>query len=105
MRTLIVLKAGPVAPPFEMLPTLLQAFKEWRNRWRPKMETFEFFAGAIGGWVVLNTADEMELTQAMMEFPFGGYSSTEVIPTVNGDEALDRLIETVNTMLVSMKPS
>ena len=63
------------------------------------------FAGGIGGWVVLNTTDEMELAQVMMEFPFGGYSSTEVIPTVNGDEALDRLIETINAMLASMKPS
>ena len=39
------LKAGPVAPPLEMLPALLQAFKEWRNRWRPKIETFEFSPG------------------------------------------------------------
>ena len=54
---------------------------------------------------MLNTTDEMELAQVMMEFPFGGYSSTEVIPTVNGDEALDRLIETINAMLASMKPS
>jgi hypothetical protein len=105
MRTLVTSKPGPAAPPPEMMPTLLQAFKEWRNRWRPKMESFEFFSAGNAGWGVFNTADDMELAQAMMEYPFGPYSYVEAIPTVNGDEALDRLIETTNTMLASMRPS
>jgi hypothetical protein len=105
MRTLVISKQGPVAPPPEMMPVLLQAFKDWRNRWRPKMENFEFFSVGGGGWGVFNTADEKELAQAMMEFPFAPFSQNEALPTVNGDEVLDMLVETVNRMIASMKPS
>jgi hypothetical protein len=81
---------------------LLQAFQQWRDRWRPKMETFEFFAGAQGGWGVLNTADERELSQAMMEFPMAPFSTIHVHPTVDGDDALQRLIETTNQAMMAM---
>jgi hypothetical protein len=87
-----------------MLPGLLQAFKGWREKWRPKMEAFEFFAVGAGGWGVINVADEVEASQVMMEYPFAPFSANELLPTVNGDEALDRLAETVNQMLAAMKP-
>ena len=104
MRTLIFSKPGPTPPPMEMMPGLLQAFKAWRAKWRPKMESFEFFAVGAGGWGVFNTPDEKELSQAMIEYPFGPWSLTEALPTVNGDEALDRVIETMNQMMAAMQP-
>ncbi len=105
MRTFILSRPGPTPPPPEMMPALLQAFKAWRGRWRPKMENFEFFAVGGGGWGVLNTADEKELSQAMMEYPFAPFSVIEALPTVDGDEALDRVIQTMDQMMAAMKPS
>jgi hypothetical protein len=105
MRTLILSRQGSTPPPPEMMPGLLQAFKAWRAKWRPKMESFEFFAAGVGGWGVLNTADEKELSQAMMEFPFLPFSNTEALPTIDGDEGLERLIETMNQMMAAMQAS
>ncbi len=102
MRALIVVEAGPVGPPPEAMMPTIEATKAWRDRWRPKMESFEFFAGRPGGWGVFNTADEAELSQVMMEFPFGPYSVISVHPTVNGDDALKRLTETMGQMLAAM---
>jgi hypothetical protein len=104
MRTLILSRPTPVSPPPEMMPMLLQAFKGWRAKWRPKMEIFEFFVSGAGGWGVFNTTDEKELSQIMMEYPWQPFSANELIPTVDGDEALDRLIETMNRMMEAMKP-
>lgn len=104
MRTLIIVEPGPVGPPPEMLPMVLGAFKDWRDRWRPKMEMFEFFAGRGGGWGVFNTANETELAQAMAEFPFAPFSSIQVHPTMNGDEGLAMTIATTNQMLAMMQP-
>lgn len=105
MRTLIISRPSPTPPPMEMMPGLLQAFKAWREKWRPKMEAFEFFAAGAGGWGVLNTADERELSQIMTEYPLGPFSINEALPTVNGDDALDRVIATTAQMTAAMKPS
>jgi hypothetical protein len=87
-----------------MVLQIMEAFREWRNRWRPKMEAFEFFAGTGGGWGVFNTADETELSQAMIEYPWAPFSVTEAHPTVNGDEAMERFIATLKQMLSTMPP-
>ena len=97
MRTLIIVEPGVPIPP-EAVVGIIEAFKGWRDRWRPKMESFEFFAGRGGGWAVLNTEDETELSQIMMEFPLTPFTVTRVHPTVNGDEALARLSATVTQM-------
>ena len=104
MRTLIIVEPGPVGPPPEALLGILDAFRGWREKWRPKMEAFEFFAGRGGGWGLFNTADEEELSQAMMEFPFAPFSSIQVHPTVNGDRALERVRATTAAMLAAMSP-
>src|SRR5689334_11580792 len=97
MRTLIIARpASP--PPLDMMNDLLQAFKAWRGRWQPKMEAFEFFGSGAGGWGVFNTEDEIELSQAMLEYPFQPFSNVEAIPTVNGDEALERSIAVFQQM-------
>ena len=102
MRVLIIVEPGPVGPPPEAMMPLLEAMKGWRDRWRSKMESFEFFPGRSGGWGVFSTADETELSQVMMEFPFAPFSVIQVHPTVDGDEALKRLTETMGQMLAAM---
>ena len=101
MRALVIVEPGPVSPPPDALVPMLEAFAAWRERWRPKMEAFEFFAGRGGGWGVFNT-DDTELSQAMMEFPLMPFSSIQVHPTVDGDDALARLTETIKGMLAQM---
>jgi len=101
MRTLVISEPGPVSPPPEAIPLLLEAFRGWRERWRPKMEAFEFFVTG-GGWGVVNTVDETELSQCIMEFPFGPFSAVQARPTVNGDEALARLTQTMTQMMAAM---
>ena len=104
MRFLVVSEPSPTPPPMEMFPMLLQAFKGWREKWRPKMEAFEFFAGRSGGgWGVVNVADEKELSQFMIEYPWGPFSSTQCHPTTNGDEALERLIAQSQQMMAAMQ--
>jgi hypothetical protein len=102
MRALLLVEPGPVPPPPEQLPMLLQAFKAWRAKWRNQMETFEFFAGRGGGWGVVN-ADDKAVAQQMMEFPFTPFSVISIHPTIDGDEALDMLIATVNEMMAQMQ--
>jgi hypothetical protein len=101
MRTLVLVEPGPVSPPPEQMVDMLEGFAAWRERWRAKMELFEFFAGRGGGWGVFNT-DEVELIQAMMEFPFAPFSIIQVHPTVDGDDALARLTQTTKEMIAQM---
>jgi hypothetical protein len=101
MRALVIVEPGPVGPPPDQLLGLLQAFAAWRDKWRGRMEMFEFFAGRGGGWGLFD-ADDLELSQAMMEFPFTPFSSIQVHPTVDGDDALARLTQTTKEMLAQM---
>ncbi len=103
MRTLIISRSGAAPMPPEMMPATLQAFKAWRDKWRSKMEIFEFFASGTGGWGVANTADEKELSQMMLEYPVGAFSSVEVIPTVEGDDALARMGSALEQFMAMMK--
>ena len=103
MRVAILVEAGAVPPPPDQLPMLLQAFAHWRDKWREKMEVFAFWAGRQGGLGVLNVADESELSQMMFEFPLNPFSTVEARPIVDGDEALQRLTQTINQMLAQMQ--
>ena len=97
MRALVIVEPGPIGPPPDMLLGVIEAFKGWRDRWRPKMEAFEFFPEG-GGWGVLNCSD-VEVSQAMMEFPFAPFSKITVRITVDGDDALTRMAATMQQML------
>lgn len=101
MRILVLVEPGPVSPPPDMLLGVLEAFRQWRLRWGPKMESFEYFAGRAGGWGVFD-CDEFELSQAMMEFPFTPFSQISVHPTVEGDDALARQTQAAKEMLAAM---
>lgn len=99
MRVLVMVEPR-TTPPMEMMPVLVEAFAQWRERWRSKMEAFEFLTQG-GGWGVFNS-DESELSQAIMEFPMGPFSAIQVHPTVDGDDALARLTEVVGQRVAQM---
>jgi hypothetical protein len=87
MRVL-VLDRGPKFPlPPEQFGPMLDAFAEWRERHRSKMESFEWFINA-GGFGVVEVADERELQTIMLEFPFAFTDDIEVHPIIDGDTAL-----------------
>lgn len=103
MRTLVISQPGPTPAPPEAFVGLLEAFKGWRDRWRSKMEIFEFFADGNGGWAVVNTTDEVELSQLMMEYPLAPFSVISSHLTIDGDEAMSRLMETAGQMIAAMR--
>jgi hypothetical protein len=89
MRVLVIDRGAkfPLTP--EQFVPMLDAFADWRERYRPKMESFEFFVDG-GGFGVVNVADEKELNQMMIEFPFAFTDDVEVRPVIDGDTALQQ---------------
>ena len=90
MRVLVLDRGSKFPVPPEQLAPMLDAFAEWRERHRAKMESFEFFVEG-GGFGVVDVADEKELNQMMLEFPFAFVDEIEVRPVVDGDVALGQL--------------
>ena len=100
MRVLI-LDRGPKFPltPDQVGP-MLDQFVDWRDRYRSKMESFEFFING-GGFGVVNVADEKELNQMMLEFPFAFTDELELHPVIDGDTALAQVREALAAMPAS----
>ena len=87
MRILITAETQFQIPP-ELLGQLMEGFVAWRARHRAKMDNFYFFAGGGGGVGVANVADEVELNQVMLEWPFLPFSKVSYRPVVDGDVGL-----------------
>jgi hypothetical protein len=87
MRVLVLDRGAkfPLSP--EQLGPLLGQFADWRERYRSKMESFEWFVNG-GGFGVTNVEDEQELYQMMLEYPFVFSDDVEVLPIIDGDTAL-----------------
>jgi hypothetical protein len=86
----------PIPP--EQFGALTEGFVAWRERHRSKMEAFYFFAGKGGGCGVLNAADEAEVNQIMLEWPFSFFSDVSIEPVVDGDVALKQLQTALQAM-------
>jgi hypothetical protein len=91
MRALVISRAK-FQTPREVFPETMQAFAAWRDRYRPNMEGFYFFAGGGGGCGIVNAPDET-VAQMFMEYPWAPFSEVELIPIVDGDMALSRWLE------------
>jgi hypothetical protein len=89
MRVCIIDRGPQFLIPPDQMPTLWNQFREWRERWRGKMESFEFFADG-GGTGIVNVADENELQQMMLEYPFFGLDKLGVHVVIDGDTSLER---------------
>jgi hypothetical protein len=89
MRVFISDRGPRFQPPPEQINGLWNQFAEWRQRWRDKMECFEFFVDGNGGFAIVNVADENELQQMMIEYPFAQFDEMEVRPIRDGDASLE----------------
>ena len=87
MRFIAITRSTSPVPP-EQLPSLMERFAEWREQYREHLQSFEFFAGSPGGFMVINAPDEVVLNQLMAEYPFVEYVDIEVRPIIDGDTAL-----------------
>ena len=97
MRLVVISRPRFPVPP-DQLPTIFQAFAEWRERYRSRMESFEFFAGGGGGFGVFNVPDEATLNQVMLEYPLLPYSELEIRPVLDGDTALRQWQQALQAM-------
>lgn len=97
MRVMVLVEPQFAVPP-EQFPALIQSFVAWREKYRNRMEAFEFFAGSAGGFGILNVADEGTLNQIMMEYAFSPYSHIQVRPILDGDAALAQWQQAVQQM-------
>src|SRR3954470_15140814 len=68
MRFIAITRLISSVPP-EQLPSLMERFADWREQYREHLESFEFFAGSTGGFMVINVPDEVILNQLMAEYP------------------------------------
>jgi hypothetical protein len=69
------------------------------------METFEFFAGGGGGFVIFNVPDEATLNRIMVEYPLTPYSELTVHPILDGDTALGQWREIMREMMDAAGPA
>ncbi len=81
---------------------MLGAFKEWRARYKDRMDAFYFWAAGGGGGGIVNVDDAAELQRMMLEFPFSLHSQIEATPIVDGDVALEQFQQFMQQLMASM---
>jgi muconolactone delta-isomerase len=98
MRFVVITRLMSVVPP-EQLPSIMERFAEWREQYRERTESFEFFAGGGGGFMVVNVPNEVELNQMMAEYPLIPYLEMDVRPLIDGDTGLEQWWQVMRRML------
>ena len=78
------------APPFELMPQLIQRMTEWVGRYQERAEMTYFFVGG-GGFGVIDIDDSAELQRMLAEHPFTPFADVEIRPVVDPDTALKAL--------------
>ena len=103
MQFLVITRQKTPAPP-EMLMPLLGAMEAWvaQNRASGKATAQWAFAGTIGGGGVLDVESHEELDAIMSRFPFGPFSSIEVIALSDLDQSLAHAKAFVQEMMAGM---
>ena len=87
MRFLFISRPQFPVPP-DQLPALVEGFVAWWERYRDRWEGAGFFPDGSGGGGICNVADEVELHQMVLEWPFTEFSRNEAYPLVDVDTAL-----------------
>jgi muconolactone delta-isomerase len=90
MRFLVIAEPNVAAPP-DLLPSLVAAEKEWRDRYADRLEAYAWFAAGGGGTGIIDVDDAETLFQAINEHPFCPYTRTEVRPLADAAGAARRL--------------
>ena len=98
MRFVVITRLMSVVPP-EQLPSIMERFAEWREQYRERTESFEFFAGGGGGFMVVNVPNEVELNQLMAEYPLIPYLEMDVRPLIDGDTGLEQWWQVMRRIL------
>lgn len=98
MRVLMISRPKHPVPPQLLMP-LMDAFAGWRARYRPVMQTFDFFASGGGGCGILEVPDEDTLGQLVMEYPWGPFSEVELHVLLDGDRAMSRQRAVIEQMV------
>ena len=104
MRFIAIARLISPVPP-EELPSIMERFAEWREQYREHLQSFEFFAGSPGGFMVINVPDEVVLNQLMAEYPFVAYVDTEVRAIIDGDTALAQWWKVMRRMMGNSGPT
>ena len=97
MRFMIAIEPQFPIPP-EMMPSLIDSFVSWWDRYRNRWEAAGFYAGGDGGGGICNCADAAEFHAMMQEWPFTPYSHFEVNALVDMDTALSQWKAAVASM-------
>jgi hypothetical protein len=98
VRFVVITRLLSSVPP-EQLPSIMERFAEWRAQYAEHMQSFEFFAGGGGAFMVLDTPDEIVLNRIMAEYPFAAYLDVEVRPIIDGDTGLAQWWQVMRQML------
>jgi muconolactone delta-isomerase len=103
MQFLVITRQKTPAPPETLMP-LLSAMEAWvaQNRDSGKAKAQWAFAGTIGGGGLLDVESHEELDAIMSRFPFGPFSTVEIIPLSNIDESLANAKAFVQQMMAGM---
>ena len=98
MRFVVNTRLISAVPP-EQLPSIMERFAEWREQHRDHTESFEFYAGGGGGFMIIDVPDEVELNSMMSEYPFMPYLEVDVHPIIDGDTGLEQWWQVMRQML------
>ncbi len=103
MRTVIICKPKhPLPPDPAQVQQIFAGFAAWRERYRDKMESFEFFIGTGGGFGVIDVDSAEELHRITLENPIFFFCENEMIPVIDGDVALRQWGESIEQMQAQM---
>jgi muconolactone delta-isomerase len=98
MRFVVIDRGAKFPLPPEQMPALWPQFVAWRERYRDRMESFEFFIGGGGGFGVVNVDSAEELQQMLIEYPFTMVDEVEVRPIADGDASLAQWGQAIQAM-------
>jgi muconolactone delta-isomerase len=96
MKFLVVgLPKHPIPP--EQLAGVTDGALAWAQNYQSKLDAFGMFPGG-GGFGIVDTSDETELNQLIIDMPFSWFSDVEVRPFVEGNAGLQQLKQAVDAM-------
>ncbi len=100
----LVITRQKTPPPPDMLVPLLGAMEAWvaQNRASGKAKAMWSFAGTIGGGGVVEVESHEELDAIMARFPFGPFSTIEIIALSDIDQGLANAKSVVQEMMAGM---
>ena len=103
MQFLVITRQSTPPPP-EMLMPMIGAMDAWVGQLRAsgKAKAMWAFAGTAGGGGVLEVESHEELDAIMTRFPFGPYSTIEILPLSSLDESLANAKAFVEDMMAGM---